>query len=130
MRTFSFISCCLIVVLTSISCGKKYIVDHELEGSWKLVAFSSGGPDVLDSPGVGTEVLTFRNDLTYTRKKMDTVIASGTYHIDPQKAPFPSLLYFGPENLLNRYAYHFNSDTLVLTFSGGVVLNICKYVKM
>jgi uncharacterized protein (TIGR03067 family) len=131
MRSFLFISCCLIIVITSISCGKKSTVDDGLEGSWKLAAISFGGPDEPGSPRVGFEVLTFRDDHFYTMKYKDTVIASGTYHIDRQKDPFQSILYFGPENRPeNRYTFRFNSDTLVITYSGGYILNISKYVKM
>jgi hypothetical protein len=41
MRSFSPISCCLIVAIISISC-KKSIVDDRLKGSWKLAAISFG----------------------------------------------------------------------------------------
>lgn len=60
-------------------------------------------------------------------KYKDTLIASGIYRIEPQKDPYESLLYFGPSN---RYTYRFSSDTLVITYSGGFVLNISKYVRM
>ncbi|HEY8967460.1 MAG TPA: hypothetical protein VIM64_00170 [Puia sp.] len=129
MRPSFSLSLGLIVLLSLNSCSKSG-GSKNIVGNWRMVAYTTSAGIVYISTDIHS--LAINSDRTYSMRTGDSIISSGTYHLQPPTASEKhTVFYISDQRYADGYNIGFTGDTLNLIWRGVYVdmPPVTKYVR-